>query len=124
MSVKALIRCPRCQQNNITSIVGELKPTGHLVIQRFYQYQSGKFHKEYTIIGGKDFFVVCARCGTTVFFRKIRSGNLYPSVVNYSYAKTHWIQRFSGSLQEEIPSENGSKKSEMEGGTSRIWGTS
>ena len=70
MSVKAFVKCPTCEQNGITSILGELKPTGHLVIQRFYQYQSGKFHKEYTIIGGDNFFIVCAKCGETVYFKK------------------------------------------------------
>ena len=69
--MRALIKCPKCEREGITSILGELKPTGHLIIQRIYQYQSGKFHKKYTIIGGKDFFVVCDQCGETVYFKQI-----------------------------------------------------
>ena len=69
--IKALVKCPRCQENGITSILGEIKPTGHLVIQRIYQYQSGKFHKKYTVIGGQDFFILCDQCGETVYFKQV-----------------------------------------------------
>lgn len=69
--MKALVRCPRCEHFGRTSILGELKPTGHFVIQRIYQYQSGKFHRKYTIIGGNDYFVLCDQCGERVYFRRV-----------------------------------------------------
>ena len=68
--MRALIRCPNCEKQGRTSVLGELKPTGHFVIQRIYQYKSGVFHKKYTVIGGDDFFVLCDQCGEKVYFKQ------------------------------------------------------
>ena len=70
MSYKLLVKCPKCEQNGVKSVLGELRPTGHFVIQRFLQYNEGTFSKKYTIIGGEDFYVICDKCGENVYFKR------------------------------------------------------
>lgn len=63
MGKKKLITCPNCEKNGIKQNMAELLPSGLVSIQRFH-------HKNITIIGGSNFFLICGECGHKVFIRK------------------------------------------------------
>ena len=66
---KQLIGCPRCENNGRRYILGEVAPTGHILIQR--THGSNGQYRNFTIVGGNDFYLVCDFCGEKVYFKKI-----------------------------------------------------
>ena len=67
--MRALISCPTCQTNGRRYILGELAPTGHILIQRTHG-NNGQY-RNFTIVGGNDFYLVCDVCGSNVYFKKV-----------------------------------------------------
>lgn len=65
--MKNLIVCPNCEAKGIKQNMAEVTPTGFIAIQRFHHKTYGK---DYTIIGGSSFYLVCGRCGTRVYFKE------------------------------------------------------
>ena len=117
---KALLCCPRCENEGRRYILGEFAPTGHILIQRVHG-NNGQY-RNFTIVGGNDFYLVCDRCGTNVFFRKVQSSIVYGTVVNSLHAQTNQILGSSETEFEKITIKNGSQESTMEGGTSWLRG--
>ena len=80
-----LIRCPHCEENGKHSTLGELSPTtGMVIIAR----SAGQF-RNYTIVSGNDFQLICGECGKVVFIRKEVNGL---QVFNYR------VTRFRGEI--------------------------
>ena len=73
--LKRLLGCPECENNGRRYILGEIAPTGHILIQRAFKKNpdsSGNTnYRNYTIVGGNDFYLICDRCGKQIFFRKV-----------------------------------------------------
>lgn len=67
--LKRLLGCPQCENNGRRYILGEIAPTGHILIQRVHG-NNGQY-RNYTIVGGNDFYLICDRCGKQIFFRKV-----------------------------------------------------
>ena len=82
---KQLISCPRCEANGRRYILGELGPTGHILIQRVHG-NNGQY-RNFTIIGGDDFYLVCDNCGEKIFFRKVERRS------NDSIVRNEWFFR-------------------------------
>ena len=82
---KQLIGCPNCEANGRRYILGELAPTGHILIQRVHG-NNGQY-RNFTIVGGNDFYLVCDRCGEKIFFRKVERR------LNDSDVRAEWIFR-------------------------------
>jgi len=64
---KKIIRCPKCEENGRSQNIGELLEKDYIGIQRVNRK---KYGKDYTIIQGTDFKLICGHCGETVFVRK------------------------------------------------------
>jgi DNA-directed RNA polymerase subunit RPC12/RpoP len=64
---KQLIRCPKCEENHKHSTLGELSPTGYLIIQ---VTQAGGKYRSFALIGGSDFSIHCGGCGSQVYIKK------------------------------------------------------
>lgn len=62
-----LIRCPKCEENHKRSTLGELSPTGHVVIQ--VVQGEGKY-RSFALVGGTDFSIHCGGCGSQVYIKK------------------------------------------------------
>ena len=71
--MKSLIGCPRCEINGRRYILGELAPTGHILIQRTHG-NNGQY-RNFTIVGGNDFYLICDHCGETIYFKKVERRN-------------------------------------------------
>lgn len=67
--MKALIACPHCENEGRRYILGELAPTGHILIQRVHG-KNGQY-RNFTIVGGNDFYLICDYCGEIIYFKKI-----------------------------------------------------
>ena len=67
--MRALISCPRCELNGRRYILGELAPTGHVLVQRTHG-KNGEY-RNFTIVGGNDFYLVCDNCGENIYFKKV-----------------------------------------------------
>ena len=65
---KLLIACPACEKFGRRYILGELVPTGHILIQRTHG-ANGQY-RNFTIVGGNDFYLICDHCGQQVYFKK------------------------------------------------------
>jgi hypothetical protein len=92
---KALVACPRCENEGRRYILGELAPTGHVLIQRVHG--SNGQYRNFTIVGGNDFYLVCDYCGTKVFFRKVEERRDFGT--SFSYGES-WF--FRGTLGSEV----------------------
>ena len=69
MSQKMLVSCPRCENEGRRYILGEITPTGHILIQRVHG-KNGQY-RNFTIVGGNDFYLICDHCGETIYFKKV-----------------------------------------------------
>jgi hypothetical protein len=85
---KQLLACPRCENNGRRYILGELAPSGHILIQRVHG-NNGQY-RNFTIVGGNDFYLVCDNCGEKVYFKRIEGRN-YES----SNERISWVYRQS-----------------------------
>ena len=86
---KQLLACPRCENNGRRYILGELAPTGHILIQRTHG-RNGEY-RNFTIVGGNDFYLICDRCGETIYFKKVERRN-YGTLLSYGIT---WLHRES-----------------------------
>ena len=86
--MKALIACPACENNGRRYILGELAPTGHILIQRTHG-NNGQY-RNFTIVGGNDFYLVCDRCGEKTYFKKIERREYAETLL------TNWQSGFLG----------------------------
>ena len=94
MSGKMLIACPRCENEGRRYILGELAPTGHILIQRVHG-NNGEY-RNFTIVGGNDFYLICDRCGETIYFKKVERS------LNEGTSLYFWQSRaFRGSINQE-----------------------
>jgi len=59
--VKKLIICPKCEENGVKNILGELDDNGDFIILRFSHQK--------TKLRGSVFEVICDKCGEKVFYR-------------------------------------------------------
>ena len=95
--MKNLIKCPRCEQEGVTQNIGAIAHDGNISILRRFQPRTflGSNNyitsdkspvREYTIVRGVDFELVCGRCGEIVFIKK--GGSI-------SEVSSHWIARVS-----------------------------
>lgn len=64
---KKIIRCPNCEEKGIKQNMAEVLESGLVAVQRFHHRDYGK---DYTLIGGKDFYLVCGHCKQKVFVRQ------------------------------------------------------
>ena len=98
---RGFIACPECENNGRRYILGEIAPTGHILIQRVHG-NNGQY-RNYTIVGGNDFYLVCDHCGTQVFFRKIgrEENEGYNERLSWFYSGT------SGSETVSVGTDNG-----------------
>jgi hypothetical protein len=62
MMKRNLVICPRCREQGHLSVLGEIDEQGRLAVMRF--------HQGLTRIGGRDFWVVCGRCGELVYIKR------------------------------------------------------
>ena len=62
MRKRNLIVCPKCKENKITQVLGEIDDWGHFLVMRF--------HQGITRIVGGSFAVVCGKCGELVYIKK------------------------------------------------------
>ena len=69
--MKQLVACPQCQKLGRRYVLGEVASTGHILVQR--THGSNGQYRNFTIIGGDDFHLICDKCGFKVFFRKINN---------------------------------------------------
>ena len=65
--MKNKILCPNCEQFGIKQTIGVILPNGIISIQRGY-YKMG--YREFTLIKGSDFTLICGKCSNEVFLRK------------------------------------------------------
>ena len=88
MFQKTLIRCPRCELEGRTKTIGLIFPNGAVSIQREFIPARGNDEpkRDYTIIQGRDFSLVCGYCGEVVY-RKEAKSEIYSSF---------WLARISG----------------------------
>ena len=64
--MKKIIRCPHCEEKGIKQNLAEVLPSGLIaILRRGY----GKY-AEYTVVGGKEIFVICGDCGSKVYIKK------------------------------------------------------
>ena len=70
--MRCLISCPHCENEGRRYILGELAPTGHILIQRAHG-KNGQY-RNFTIIGGNDFYLICDYCGEVIYFKKVTNG--------------------------------------------------
>lgn len=66
MGKKKLIKCPHCENEGFTQNMAEVLDSGMIGIQRFHHKEYGK---DYTVVGGKNFFLICGRCGKKVYVK-------------------------------------------------------
>ena len=64
---KKIIRCPNCDEKGVKQNMAEVLESGYICIQRFHHR---KYGRDYTLIGGSNFYLKCGRCGHKVFIRK------------------------------------------------------
>lgn len=64
---KKIIRCPNCEEKGIKQNMAEVLESGFICIQRFHHKDYGK---DYTLVGGTDFYLVCGNCKQKVFVRQ------------------------------------------------------
>lgn len=64
--MKKIIRCPNCEEKGIKQNLAEILPSGLVVILRRGRGQ----YAEYTIVGGKDIYLICGVCGNIVYIQK------------------------------------------------------
>ena len=81
--MRCLISCPKCESEGRKYILGELAPTGHVLIQRVHG-KNGEY-RNFTIVGGSDFYLVCDHCGMKIFFREIPSSIMSGTVERRDY---------------------------------------
>ena len=67
--MRALIGCPKCENEGRRYILGELASTGHILIQRVHG-KNGEY-RNFTIVGGTDFYLICDHCGEKIYFKKV-----------------------------------------------------
>ena len=69
MFTKTLIRCPKCESEGRTKTIGLLFSNGMVSVQREFIPAKGSIEpkRDYTIISGKDFSLICGFCGEEVY---------------------------------------------------------
>ena len=82
MPAKLLISCPRCEQVGRRYILGELAPTGQVLIQRTHG-KNGEY-RNFTIVGGNDFYLICDYCGEQIYFKKVERRE-YEGTLQWSF---------------------------------------
>ena len=92
---KLLLVCPQCESNGRRYILGEIAPTGHILVQRVHG-KNGEY-RNYTIIGGNDFYLICDRCGEMIYFKKIERRTY--GISDFGINGIHWAT-FGGTLGE------------------------
>lgn len=65
--MKQLIICPNCEAKGIKQNMAEVTPQGYVAIQRQHRREYGR---DYTIVGGSNFYLICGLCGQTVFIKE------------------------------------------------------
>ena len=71
--IKTLIRCPQCESLGQIRTLGLMLPDGAVSIQR--QFAKGGDERDFTVVLGNNFSLVCGACGATVYKRE-SSGTL------------------------------------------------
>ena len=92
---KQLLGCPKCEANGRRYILGELAPTGHILIQRVHG-NNGQY-RNFTIIGGNDFYLICDRCGETIYFKKVERRSNDTDIRNEWFFRQTLSESFAGS---------------------------
>lgn len=87
-----LIRCPHCALGGIITTVGKLVDD-YVVIQT--TLSQGR--REFTIVKGNDFILICGKCGHEVFIRK----EVYESS-NIGEKWVHWVSFNQGTIGQGI----------------------
>ena len=67
MNKSTRILCPNCELMGLKQTIGVILDSGDISIQRSY-YKPG--YREFTIIRGNDFELICGKCSGMVYFRK------------------------------------------------------
>lgn len=65
--MKNIIRCINCESQGTIQNLAELLPSGLLAIQRHYRQEYGK---DYTVVGGNDFQLICGNCGDVGYLKQ------------------------------------------------------
>ena len=75
MFKKTLIKCPRCEIEGRTKTIGLIFPNGIVSIQREFIPAKGDDEpkRDYTIIQGKDFSLICGYCGEVVYRKEVQN---------------------------------------------------
>ena len=105
--MRCLISCPKCESEGRKYILGELAPTGHVLIQRVHG-KNGEY-RNFTIVGGSDFYLVCDHCGMKIFFREIPSSIMSGTVERRDYGTLQNIS-FLGTISSCTKQEGGESK--------------
>lgn len=73
MFTKTLIRCPKCESEGRTKTIGLLFSNGMISVQREFTPAKGDIEpkRDYTIINGKDFSLICGFCGEEVYRKEV-----------------------------------------------------
>lgn len=93
--MKTLIRCPHCQAEGKTQTLGAVMPDGYIVVQRT---SNNNVYRDFTIIQGSEFTLICGKCGHSVYIRKEADEGSYIGAIG--------VFRFilkQGTLSQEIP---------------------
>lgn len=78
-----LIKCPSCELKGYRQTIGELMPSGYVVVQRRHNKPDVTF--DHTIIGGKDFYLICGACGDVAFKRETSNIRLTGTVTHFQF---------------------------------------
>lgn len=63
--MKKLVKCPNCELNGKSQVLGEINENGDFVVLRF--------HKGSTIISGENLKVTCGGCGEVVYRKEVQN---------------------------------------------------
>ena len=86
MNKTNLLNCPKCWEQGKRQILAEVLPSGFVAIQRLrHDNHNENYKKDYTIVNGKDFSIICAACGEIVFTRYTENVRLQGSVTHLQF---------------------------------------